>query len=119
MKEETSRVCILGPGGMGKTSVSLAVVEQPLIKKRFLPENCIWVPCIEARSATLLLEILYIQLRVPGNKQVTIERIISLLNASTQHQENDISLTALIWSYYDLAPYTVLKYLLWSDSFLL
>jgi hypothetical protein len=32
----------------------------------------------------LLLEILYIQLQVPGNKQVTIERIISLLNASTQ-----------------------------------
>ena len=84
MKEETSRVCILGPGGMGKTSVSLAVVEQPLIKARFLPENRVWVPCIEATSATLLLEILYIQLRVPGNKQVTIERIISLLNTSTQ-----------------------------------
>ena len=84
MKEETSRVCILGPGGMGKTSVSLAVVEQPLIKARFLPENRVWVPCIEATSATLLLEILYIQLQVPGNKQVTIERIISLLNTSTQ-----------------------------------
>ena len=25
MKEETSRICILGPGGMGKTSVSLGV----------------------------------------------------------------------------------------------
>ena len=25
MKEETSRICILGPGGMGKTSVSLAI----------------------------------------------------------------------------------------------
>ena len=29
VREETSRVCILGPGGMGKTSVSLAVVELP------------------------------------------------------------------------------------------
>ena len=84
MKEETSRVCILGPGGMGKTSVSLGVVEQPLVKARFLPENCVWVPCIEATSATLLLEILYIQLQVPGNKQVTIEKIISLLDSSTQ-----------------------------------
>ena len=84
MKEETSRICILGPGGMGKTSVSLAVVEQPLIKARFLPENCVWVPCIEATSATLLLEILYTQLRVPGHKEVTIEKIISLLNTSTQ-----------------------------------
>ena len=39
IKEETSRVCILGAGGMGKTSVSLGVVEQPIIKARFLP-NC-------------------------------------------------------------------------------
>ena len=84
MKEETSRICILGPGGMGKTSVSLGVVEHPLVKARFLPENCVWVPCIEATSATLLLEILYTQLGVPGDKQVTIEKIVSLLNTSTQ-----------------------------------
>ena len=31
VQEETSRVCILGPGGMGKTSVLLAVVELALI----------------------------------------------------------------------------------------
>ena len=37
IKEETSRVSILGAGGMGKTSVALAVVEQSLIKARFLP----------------------------------------------------------------------------------
>ena len=84
MKEETSRICILGPGGMGKTSVSLAVVEQPLVKARFLPANRIWVPCIEATSATLLLEILYTQLQISGNKQVTIEKVISVLNNSTQ-----------------------------------
>jgi ATP-dependent Clp protease ATP-binding subunit ClpA len=60
MKEETSRICILGPSGVGKTSISLGVLEQALIKTRFLPENCIWVPCIEATSTTLLLEILYI-----------------------------------------------------------
>ena len=35
LQEETSRVCILGPGGMGKTSVSLAVAELPLIKEWF------------------------------------------------------------------------------------
>ena len=82
LQEETSRVCILGPGGMGKTSVSLAVVESPLIKERFPGGNLVWVPCIEATSATLLLEILYIQLQVPGDKQVTLEKIISELNAS-------------------------------------
>jgi tetratricopeptide (TPR) repeat protein len=81
-KEETSRVCILGPGGMGKTSVLLAVVELPLITERFPGENCVWVPCIEATSATLFLEILYIQLQVPGEMHVTLERIISELDTS-------------------------------------
>ena len=84
MKEETSRICILGPGGMGKTSISLGVVEQPLVEARFRPENRVWVPCIEATSASLLLEILYIQLQVPGDEQVTLEKIISELNTSTQ-----------------------------------
>jgi tetratricopeptide (TPR) repeat protein len=84
VKEETVHVCLLGPGGMGKTSVSLAVVELPLIKKRFPGRNCVWVPCIEATSASLLLEILYIQLQVAGDKQVTLEKIISHLNALNQ-----------------------------------
>jgi tetratricopeptide (TPR) repeat protein len=88
LQEETSRICILGPGGMGKTSVSLAVVECPLIKKQFPGGNCVWVPCIEATSATLLLEILYIQLQVPGDgdKQVTLEKIVSELDASKQRR---------------------------------
>ena len=84
LQEETSRVCILGPGGMGKTSVSLAVIELPLIRERFPGGNLIWVPCIEATSSTLLLEILHIQLQVPGDKQVTLEKIISELDASKQ-----------------------------------
>jgi tetratricopeptide (TPR) repeat protein len=84
LQEETSCVCILGPGGMGKTSVSLAVVESSLLHERFTPGNCVWVPCIEATSATLLLEILYIQLQMPGDKQVSLEKIISKLNASKE-----------------------------------
>ena len=84
LQEETSRVCILGPGGMGKTSVSLAVVELPLIRERFPGENTVWLPCIEATSATLLLEILYIQLQIPGDKQVTLEKIISELDTLKQ-----------------------------------
>ncbi|KDR66877.1 hypothetical protein GALMADRAFT_258757 [Galerina marginata CBS 339.88] len=83
-KEETSRVCILGPGGMGKTSVSLAVVESPLVRARFLPRNRVWVPCIGAKTAALFLGTLYIQLKVPGDKQVTLQKIISELNASAE-----------------------------------
>ena len=84
LEEETSRVCILGPGGMGKTSVSLAVVELPLIKERFPGGNVVWLPCIEATSANLLLEILYIQLQIPGDKQVTLEKIIFELDTLKQ-----------------------------------
>ena len=84
VREETSRVCILGPGGMGKTSVSLAVVELPLIKERFPGGNTVWVPCIEATSATLFLEILHIQLQLPGDKQVTLDKVISELDAQKQ-----------------------------------
>ena len=86
IKEETSRVCILGAGGMGKTSFALGVVEQSLIMARFLPDNIVWVPCIEATSATLFLEILFTQLQVLGNTgQATIEKIISLLAATSTH----------------------------------
>ena len=69
---------------MGKFSVALAVVESPLIEKRFPGRSLAWVPCIEATSAMLLLEILYIQLQVLGDKQVTLEKIISELNTSKQ-----------------------------------
>ncbi|EDR10070.1 uncharacterized protein LACBIDRAFT_325656 [Laccaria bicolor S238N-H82] len=84
IKEESSRVCILGAGGMGKTSVSLAVVESALIKTHFSPEHLFWVPCNEAASATLLLELLYTQLQIPRNKHITLSEIISQLDAITQ-----------------------------------
>ena len=84
LQKETSRVCILGPGGMGKTSVSLAVAELPLIKERFPGGNVVWVPCIEATSATLLLEILSTQLQIPEDKQISLEKIIFELDILKQ-----------------------------------
>ena len=80
--EETSRVCILGPGGMGKTSVSLAIVESPAVQERFSRSGCVWVPCIGATSAALLLELLYVQLQIVGDKQATLEKIVSELSSS-------------------------------------
>ncbi|PPQ85095.1 hypothetical protein CVT26_005523, partial [Gymnopilus dilepis] len=82
VNEDTSRVCILGPGGMGKTSVSLAVVESPLVQERFSHKEPVWVPCIGVKSAALLIETLYIQLQIPGDKQPTLDKIISELNHS-------------------------------------
>ena len=83
LQEETSRVCILGPGGMGKTSVSLAIVQLPLIKERFPSGNIVWVPLLK-RHRRLLLEILSAQLQVPGDKQVTLKNIISELDTVKQ-----------------------------------
>ncbi|PPQ97464.1 hypothetical protein CVT26_002812 [Gymnopilus dilepis] len=81
LNEDTSRVCILGPGGMGKTSVSLAVVESPLVQERFSRRNPVWVPCIGATTAVLFLETLYVQLQIPGDKQPTLEKVIAELNS--------------------------------------
>lgn len=69
---------------MGKTSVSLAVVELSLVKERFPGGNCIWVPCIGATSESTFLEILYVHLQVPGDKQVTLDKIIFELDASKE-----------------------------------
>ena len=41
LQEKTSYVCVLGPGGMGKTLVSLAIVKSPLIKRWFPYRNCV------------------------------------------------------------------------------
>lgn len=48
LRGETSRICIIGPGGISKTSVSLAIVESLLIMDRFPGENVVWVPSIAA-----------------------------------------------------------------------
>src|SRR5258708_9063976 len=54
--ERTSQVCILGPGGMGKTSLALTIVQSPIVQAIYGP-RCFWVPCIEAASPHLLLQL--------------------------------------------------------------
>ncbi|KAJ6489780.1 hypothetical protein C8R45DRAFT_1213232 [Mycena sanguinolenta] len=80
--EATSRVCITGPGGMGKTSVALAVMESAAVKDAFRQEHQFWVPCVEAKSADLLRRILYAQLRITADSYDTLEPLIMELNAS-------------------------------------
>jgi hypothetical protein len=80
---DQSRVCILGPGGMGKTSVALAVMESKAVGKKFREENRFWVPCIGATSPSLLLQILYQSLRITRDTGETLADIHSELKAST------------------------------------
>ena len=54
------------------------------LRHGFYPESLSGYLAFETTSATLLLEILYVQLQVPRNEQATIEKIISLLDTPTQ-----------------------------------
>jgi tetratricopeptide (TPR) repeat protein len=61
---EKARVCVLGPGGMGKTSVAVTVMQNEAVGKTFKEENRFWVSCIDAKSPGLLLQVLYSGLRI-------------------------------------------------------
>ena len=80
--DETSRVCVLGPGGMGKTSLSLAVVESPITRGKYASSHCFWVPCVEASSASVFLQLLYIHLRISRATDDILGDILSELNKS-------------------------------------
>ncbi|KAG8930304.1 hypothetical protein FRC02_004377 [Tulasnella sp. 418] len=61
-----ARVAILGPGGMGKTSVALKIMHDARVVVRF-GENRYWVPCEQAKSFTLFIELLARSLHLPGS----------------------------------------------------
>ena len=81
--ETNSRICVLGPGGMGKTSLALAVVESPVVQEKY-GSRCFWVPCIEAFSPGLLLQVLYVHLRVARATDDTLDDIVSELNRTKE-----------------------------------
>ncbi|KAF7373180.1 hypothetical protein MSAN_00526600 [Mycena sanguinolenta] len=84
--EKTSRVCITGVGGMGKTSVALAVAERAIQENIFLKEYIFWVPCVEAKSPDLLRCILYAQLRITAETYDGLEPLIAELDASKRRR---------------------------------
>ncbi|KAJ7735527.1 hypothetical protein DFH07DRAFT_753828 [Mycena maculata] len=84
--EDTSRVCITGPGGIGKTSVALAVMESSIIHDIFPKKYQFWVPCIEAKSADLLRRILYTQLRITADSYDTLDTLVNELNTSKERR---------------------------------
>jgi predicted AAA+ superfamily ATPase len=54
---DAARIAIMGSGGMGKTSVALAVIHDSRIVDVF-GDNRHWVPCDKAHTIPLLLEYL-------------------------------------------------------------
>ncbi|KAF9019037.1 hypothetical protein BDP27DRAFT_1308978 [Rhodocollybia butyracea] len=78
--EGTSRVCITGTGGMGKTSVALAVMENLADSDIFCADYRFWIPCVKATSLDLFLRILYTQLRITADSYDTLDPLINELN---------------------------------------
>ena len=82
--EMASHICLLGPGGMGKTSLSLAIVASDIVQAKFQEGHRVWVPCVEATSATLFLQILYMSLRVKRQTDSVMNDILDELNSSKE-----------------------------------
>jgi len=82
--EAALHMCFLGPGGMGKTSLALAIIESPLVKAKFQEEHRVWVPCVEATSASLFLQVLYTSLRVQRQTDSVMSDILYELKSSKE-----------------------------------
>ncbi|KAG6829799.1 hypothetical protein H0H87_010140 [Tephrocybe sp. NHM501043] len=75
-------ICILGPGGMGKTSTALAVMGDIDVKSHFSDGLRLWVPCIKATSVSLFLETLHTSLAIPKKSGNVLGDILAVLKAS-------------------------------------
>jgi tetratricopeptide (TPR) repeat protein len=76
------RICIHGPGGMGKTSAAITVMEHPDIKNKFTENDRFWVPCVSATSPDILLHILYLNLRISRDTGDYLSDIMTELQSS-------------------------------------
>ncbi|KAF9071506.1 hypothetical protein BDP27DRAFT_1322235 [Rhodocollybia butyracea] len=82
-KTSVARICLLGPGGMGKTSIARTVLNHPSVIEHFGKESRVWVPCVKATSVSLLKDTLYESLGVSLNTGDPLRDILYDLESST------------------------------------
>ncbi|KAG6918188.1 hypothetical protein DXG01_015976 [Tephrocybe rancida] len=75
-------ICLLGPGGMGKTSTSLAVMNHPDVEARFAEHLRVWVPCVKAPSTSLLFDTLCTSLGISIKSGNPLSDILLALRTS-------------------------------------
>ncbi|KAG6905190.1 hypothetical protein DXG01_004356, partial [Tephrocybe rancida] len=75
-------MCLLGPGGMGKTSTSLAVMNHPDVEARFAEHLRVWVPCVKAPSTSLLIDTLCTSLGISIKSGNPLSDILLVLRTS-------------------------------------
>ncbi|KAG6810590.1 hypothetical protein H0H92_011202 [Tricholoma furcatifolium] len=80
---QRKHICILGPGGMGKTSVSLAVMDDPGVKICFSDHLRVWVPCVKATSVSIFLDTLCSSLAIIRRDGDLRSNILAELNSSS------------------------------------
>ena len=79
-----SRVFILAPGGMGKTSTALAVMKHPSVMTKFAKEHQFWVPCISANSPSTFLAHLSRHLCVTRQTDHPLNDILATLKTTDE-----------------------------------
>ncbi|KAG6856359.1 hypothetical protein H0H87_005346, partial [Tephrocybe sp. NHM501043] len=75
-------ICLTGPGGMGKTSTSLAVMSHVDVEARFPDQLRVWVPCVKAPTVSLFVETLHTSLGISNKSGNPLSDIISELSSS-------------------------------------
>ncbi|KAJ7600023.1 hypothetical protein C8J56DRAFT_1156620 [Mycena floridula] len=76
-----ARFSILGPGGMGKTSVALKVMWDAKLLE-YYPEHCqAWFPCVQATSFPLLLDTVHSVLDLPSDTKNTLNAVLNELQS--------------------------------------
>ncbi|KAG8927050.1 hypothetical protein FRC02_008517 [Tulasnella sp. 418] len=84
LKNSSARIAILGPGGIGKTSAALKIIHDARIQARF-GKNCIWVPCDQATSIPLFVELIAKSLDLPSSKSNDrFKEIVTALESSKE-----------------------------------
>ncbi|KAJ7585440.1 hypothetical protein C8J56DRAFT_1165858 [Mycena floridula] len=77
-------VALLGAGGQGKTETALQVMAHPAIKKYCSEKNSIWVPCDEATSSELFLDVIFNSLALNQDNKNTWEAILKELRKTSK-----------------------------------
>ncbi|KAJ7595794.1 hypothetical protein C8J56DRAFT_389479 [Mycena floridula] len=80
--EKRARICILGPGGMGKTELAKKVINHTEIRRCYASRNLIFVACVQAPSVSLLLDTLYTALDITRDTHNTFNDILNDLRSS-------------------------------------
>ena len=81
-----SRVFILAPGDIEKTSTALAVIKNPSVMMKFAKERQFGVPCISANSPSTFLAHLSKYLRVTKQTGDRLDDILATLKTTRIHR---------------------------------